>query len=182
VFDFSLLHIRESKYKNTRYGQIVFCEGYRMVSNPLFNELLSIVPTKGEILEIETDLKPANDIYLGAIFLQHLHAKKWRVGATYQTGDITTTPTESMKNDLLAKLESTLNLSFNVVNHYCGIRPASPDRKPMMGTHPTYQNVHLVNGMGSKAISLAPVLVREMCDYMINNSPLHPEVDIQRFW
>jgi hypothetical protein len=36
--------------------------------------------------------------------------------------------------------------------------------------------------MGSKSVSLAPLLIQEMSEYLINNTPLQPEVDIQRFW
>ena len=37
--------------------------------------------------------------------------------------------------------------------------------------------MHLVNGMGSKAVSLAPLLTQEMSEYLINNTPLYPEVE-----
>jgi glycine oxidase len=87
-----------------------------------------------------------------------------------------------MKNDLLVKLDKTLCLPYKLIEHYCGIRPASIDRKPILGTHPMHKNMHLVNGMGSKAVSLAPLLTQEMSEYLINNTPLYPEVDIQRFW
>jgi glycine oxidase len=181
-FDHNLLNLELNTYENIKFNHIIFCEGYKVMDNPLFNTRVNVVPTKGELIEIETDLEATGDIYLGSVFLQHLHSNRWRVGSTYNQGDRTDHPTELMKNDLLDKLNKTLNLPYKLVDHYCGIRPASVDRKPILGTHPTYKNVHLVNGMGSKAVSLAPLLVEEMTDYLLNNTPLYPEVDIQRFW
>ena len=67
------------------------------------------------------------------------------------------------------------------MDQYCGTRPASPDRKPIVGAHPELEDVYIFNGMGSKAVSLAPLLAKELCDTMIIGSPLHSEISIDRF-
>ena len=41
--------------------------------------------------------------------------------------------------------------------------------------------MYVVNGMVSKAISMAPLLMLEMSDYMEQDIPLPSEVDIKRF-
>lgn len=181
-FDFTQLNMAENRYGNLKFKHIIFCEGYKVMENSYFNTLLNVVPTKGELIEIDTELAPEGDVYLGSVFLQHLYDKRWRVGSTYSQGDSSPLTTEMMKNDLLVKLDKTLCLPYKLIEHYCGIRPASIDRKPILGTHPMHKNMHLVNGMGSKAVSLAPLLTQEMSEYLINNTPLYPEVDIQRFW
>ena len=180
-FDHEKLDMKNNIYDDIHFSNIVFCEGYKVVNNPFFNKEVEIVPTKGELLEIETDLKPSGDIYLGSVFIQHLHGRRWRVGATYERYNTTVTPTAMQKEDLMTKLEKKLTIPYTVVNHYCGVRPASLDRKPLLGVHPSYSNMFIFNGMGSKAVSLAPLLAREMCDFMIKNTPLHSEIDIKRF-
>jgi glycine oxidase len=180
-FDYTQLDVKNKRYENMAYKHVVFCEGYRVMNNPFFKEWVNVIPTKGELLEIETDLEPSGDVYLGTVFLQHLKGKIWRVGSTYAQGDSSTHPTDMMKSDLIAKLEKVLTVPYTVVNHYAGVRPASPDRKPILGTHPEDKTMHLINGMGSKAVTLAPVLIKEMADYLLNDAPLHPEIALTRF-
>lgn len=181
VFQISELNPSTKTYKDIHYDKIVFCEGIEVSDNPLFRDVIEVVPTKGELLEIETDLQPNGDIYLGGVFMQHLYDKRWRIGSTYQVNDRTLNPTEMMREDLTVKLERTLDLPYQVVNQVVGIRPASLDRKPILGEHPNIKDVYIVNGMGSKAVSLAPLLTKEMCDFMLNDTPLHTEIDINRF-
>ncbi len=181
TFKIGELNTSAKTYKDIHYDKIVFCEGYEVSDNPLFRDVIEVVPTKGELLEIETDLQPNGDIYLGGVFMQHLYDKRWRVGSTYQVNDRTLNPTKMMREDLTVKLERTLNLPYQVVNHVVGIRPASLDRKPILGEHPNIKDVFIVNGMGSKAVSLAPLLSKEMCDFMLNDAPLQSEISINRF-
>ena len=175
------LDLVAKKYGAISFKNIVFCEGYRMNDNPLFNGIVKLTPTKGELLEITTALEPCGDIYLGGVFLQHLEGNRWRVGSTYDQNNTTVHPTEMMRDDLVSKLSKTLKLPFEVVDQYCGTRPASPDRKPIVGAHPELEDVYIFNGMGSKAVSLAPLLAKELCDTMIIGSPLHSEISIDRF-
>ncbi|MGB1038285.1 MAG: NAD(P)/FAD-dependent oxidoreductase [Bacteroidia bacterium] len=180
-FDHNKLDLNANKYDDIEFKSIVFAEGYELVNNPLFEDVVKLIPTKGEILELETDLHSSGDIYLGGVFLQHVREKLWRVGATYKPNDTTLNPTEEMKNDLISKLDKLIAVPYNVVNHKVGIRPASEDRKPLLGRHPNHKNAYLFNGMGSKAVSLAPLLATEMCDFILNDTPLQREVDITRF-
>ena len=113
--------------------------------------------------------------------MQHLCDNRWRVGSTYNKNDATLHPTAMMKDDLVTKLEKVLQLPYKVIDHYCGIRPASVDRKPLLGEHPEYKNSYVVNGMGSKAVSMAPVLVDELVDYMYGEGELHESVLLNRF-
>lgn len=180
-FNFEKLNLASHTYDSISYQKIIFCEGYKQMANPIFRELVRVIPTKGEMLDIETNLEPKGDIYLGSIFLQHIEGKKWRAGATYEQNQTNLDPTEMMQEDLTAKLDKVLDLPYNIVSHYCGIRPASVDRKPILGEHPMHKDTYIMNGMGSKAVSLSPLLAKEMADLLLYNTSLHPDVDIARF-
>lgn len=179
--DYEKLDLENNRYGELRFGSIVFAEGYELINNPLFRDVVKLIPTKGEILELESDLLVTGDIYLGGVFLQHIKDNHWRVGATYKPNDTSLNPTKEMKEDLVSKLEKLMSIPYKIVNHKVGIRPATEDRKPLLGKHPKHQNVYLFNGMGSKAVSLAPLLASEMCDFILNSTPLHSEVDLTRF-
>ncbi|PCJ65539.1 MAG: hypothetical protein COA58_09005 [Bacteroidetes bacterium] len=181
LFDYNKLNIDEGNYGHLNYDHIIFCEGYKLADNPWFNNFVHLIPTKGEILEIETALEPKGDIYLGGVFIQHVEGEVWRVGATYDQNNTSTNPTEMMREDLVKKLEKTLLLPYKIVAHYCGTRPASEDRKPIVGSHPKHRNMHIFNGMGSKAVSLAPLLAKELSDNILEGIPLEGEIDVKRF-
>lgn len=180
-FDYDKLNLAEKKYGELSFEKIVFAEGYKIMNNPLWRDYKMVVPTKGELLTIETDLEPKDNIYLGSVFLQHTEGKTWRVGSTYAQRDSTLNPTAMMRADLVTKLDKVINIPYNITDHYCGVRPASIDRKPILGEHPQHKDVYVLNGMGSKAVSLAPLLVAEMADYMYSGGKLHESVDLQRF-
>ena len=180
-FDHTELNLADNLYKDISFDKIVFCEGYQVMNNPLFAEERFIIPTKGELLEIETDLQPDGDIYLGGVFLQHIADRRWRVGSTYQVNETNLQPTDMMREDLKAKLDKVLAMPYTIVDHRVGVRPASVDRKPILGRHKQHQNVYIMNGMGSKAVSLAPLLARDMCAFLLQNTPLDTEISINRF-
>lgn len=181
LFDYSILDTDQKKYQNFSYDKIVFCEGYEAINNPYFNDYLKIIPTKGEIIEIRANGIPTDSIYLGPVFIQSLGNDLWRVGSTYEQNQTSLEPTLMMKEELESRLKKIITVPYELVNHYCGIRPASPDRKPVLGVHPQINSMYIVNGMGSKAVSMAPLLVQEMADYMEQGIPLPLEVDLKRF-
>ena len=180
LFHIEKLHISERTYDDIAYENIVFAQGYELADNPLWSDIIKIVPTKGELLTVHTDLEPQGDIYLGSVFLQHLEGKKWRAGSTYAQNDRTLHPSDIMRDDLTVKLDKVLNLPYEIVDHYCGVRPASLDRKPVLGNHPLYNNMYVLNGMGSKAVSLAPLLAAELVSNMYRNTKLNESVDLLR--
>lgn len=180
-FNWHNLDVLAHTYDGLYFDKLIFTEGYKITENPLLKTLVKIVPTKGELLTIETDLEPKNTIYLGAVFLQHLIGKTWRVGSTYNQNDSSLNPTTANREDLIYKLDKVINTSYVVKSHYCGVRPASIDRKPILGEHPAYAGVYVVNGMGSKAVSLAPLLISEMVDFMYGRATLNETVNLLRF-
>jgi glycine/D-amino acid oxidase-like deaminating enzyme len=55
------------------------------------------------------------------------------------------------------------------------------DRRPTMGTHPQFSKLHIFNGLGAKGYLLAPKLAAEMTSYLLDQSPLDPEVSLKRY-
>lgn len=179
-FDYTYLDTVSQTYKSTSYQHIVFAEGYKVSENPYFNNL-PVTPTKGELLEIEAEGISNEFIYLGSVYVQPIGENKWRIGSTYQQNDSSLNTTDMMREDLLSKLDKVVNKPYKVLKHLCGVRPASEDRKPIMGAHSSVENMYIVNGMGSKAVSMAPLLTTEMVDYILDKTPLPEEIDLIRF-
>ena len=55
------------------------------------------------------------------------------------------------------------------------------DRRPLVGTHPDYYNVHLLNGFGTRGVLGAPLLSKWLLDYIMGQFELPEIVNLRRF-
>ena len=86
-----------------------------------------------------------------------------------------------LKAELLEGLNALLACPYKVLDHWSAVRPAVKGRRPLIGTHPQHKNVSVFNGMGTKGISLAPYFAQHFTQHLLHQTPLMPEVDVQRF-
>jgi glycine/D-amino acid oxidase-like deaminating enzyme len=141
-------------------------------------------PVKGEILHIKTEKSlPEEVIFNRGVFLvknpQHAY---YRVGATYEWKNLNYEPTEKARMQLADKLDDLLHVKYEIIDQVAGIRPASKDRRPLIGKHPELKNVFIFNGLGTKGVSLAPFFANEFVESIINLKKLNNEVNINRYY
>ena len=105
----------------------------------------------------------------------------YRVGASFNWDEKDDIPTETGKKWLISKLEQIINCNFEIIEHNAGIRPTVVDRRPLIGTHKDYKNIHVFNGMGTRGVMLAPTGVKMLIDAIEHNVPIDLEWDIKRF-
>lgn len=179
-FDYLHLNIDARTYKDVSFDKLIFCEGYDMTHNPFFKNL-PFSPNKGEVLEIETEDLDPERIMVGGVFVLPYGGNRYKVGASYDHHDLTLDPTEKGRSYLVDKLENILDIEYSITEHRVGLRPAVKDRRPLLGKHSGFNWMYVYNGLGSKGVSSAPVLSKEMADFIISGKPLHPECDIDRF-
>lgn len=181
---FSALEIEPDavKYRNvTAKKGIIFCEGmHAALSNPFFNHL-PFALTKGETLDIYAPELKLNSILNAGVFVLPLGADIYKVGATYAWHTTDKTPTIEGKHELLRELDKFLKVKYEVVAHHAGIRPTMKDRRPLLGTHRDFKNVHIFNGMGSRGVLMTPYLSKVFVDYLRGKASLPKEADINRF-
>lgn len=181
-FDHNALTISNDHilYKNIVCKNIIFCEGYRAMDNPLF-ENLPFKLTKGEVLEITCNGLAIDDTINKGAFMVPLGNHRYKIGATYQWDNLNEEATGLGKRELTTKLEKVLPMAYTIVNHQAGIRPTVIDRRPIIGMHSKYKNVYIFNGMGTKAVMMAPFLAMHFTNHLLHKQPLIAEVDINRF-
>jgi glycine oxidase len=167
-------------YKKERYKQVVFAEGFGMHANPFFSNL-PLDGTKGELLVIRALELKLDVIIKSSVFILPIGNDLYKVGATYNWEDKTPTPTEEGKKELLANLMTILQCDFQIVDHLAGVRPTVKDRRPMVGTHPKHPNLHVLNGLGTRGVMLAPAMAKALFENIENQIPLEKEIDIKRF-
>lgn len=181
-FDYAELKILDSgvTYKNIKAQKVVFCEGFGVNKNPFFN-YLPLQGTKGELLTINAPELKVTTLLKAGIFVMPLGNNNYRVGATFNWNDKTNTPSEEGKIELIAKLEAVLNSKYTVCKHDAGIRPTVIDRRPLLGSHPTHNQLAILNGLGTRGVLIAPKAAKQLYNYLEHNIDLPAEVSINRF-
>jgi len=175
-FNYNELHVADKiTYKSIKARAIIFCEGIRVKDNPYFN-WVPVRQLKGETLDITFERTPSHIFNRGVYVLP-----SGRVGATYNH-DVTEGPTEAGRLELVEKLNSLLAVPYTVHHHTWGIRPTTPDRRPIVGPHPEHKNVLIFNGMGTKGVSLAPWASGILCDFLNEGFQIKSDLNISRFY
>jgi glycine oxidase len=168
------------EYQNLAAKHIIFAEGFGMHSNPYFN-YLPLDGTKGELFIIKAAGLDLDVIINTSVFILPLGDHLYKVGATYNWDDKTCTPTAAGKQELIDRLKEIINCDFEIIEHLAGVRPTVKDRRPLLGTHPVHKNIHILNGMGTRGVMLAPSMAKDLFDYIENNKPLEKAIDIKRY-
>ena len=146
----------------------------------IFN-YLPIIPNKGELLEVRSTLLP-DYIFNNGVFSLPKKNNLFTIGSTYSRLDKTPLITLKAKEKLLSKIGKVIDLrSLEIQNQKFGFRPTTIDRKPLIGKHPIIKNLYIINGMGSKAVLMAPLLINEFLEVIFKNQIFKVSVDIKRY-
>lgn len=182
TFDCSSLIINDDfiNYKNIKARSIIFAEGFGMHSNPYF-KYLPLDGTKGELFIIKAVNLNLDVIVNTSIFIIPLGNDLFKVGATYNWVDKTSVPTEEGKKELILKIKEILNCDFEIIKHLAGVRPTVKDRKPLIGAHPDYKNLYILNGLGTRGVMLGPSMAKKIYEHIEFGKLLDKDIDIKRF-
>lgn len=169
------------EYKGIHAKRIFFCEGVAIKKNPWFQQL-PVRPIKGETVL----LKDKEAILPKGIF----HRQKWllaygdgrcRIGATYDENETNPQPTNEGAKSLLKALKASIDSPFEILQHKAGLRPSTPDARPLVGESDKAKNLFILNGLGSKGASTAPLMCQLLLRYALQGEPLDPAIDCKRF-
>ena len=173
------IHANEIRYGNHRSAKIIFCTGFMAGFQPLFS-WLPLVPLKGEILWIKPE-KEFQTIYSKGCFIIPRNNGECMAGATYDRKDQGLETTVAARSEITSKLDSLLNIRYEVTGQTAGIRPATVNRRPLLGVHPKYPMVAVFNGLGTKGVTLAPFFGNQLINYLEAGGKLDQAVDINRY-
>jgi len=182
AFDYSEIIFEKDfiQYKDICAKHIVFAEGFGMDANPFFNHL-PLDGTKGELFVIKAPKLNLDVIVNTSVFILPLGDDLFKVGATYNWEDKTNTPTEEGKKELIDRIQEIITCDFEIISHFAGVRPTVKDRRPLLGTHPNHTALHILNGLGTRGVMLAPAMALDLFDYIEKGKPLDKTIDIKRF-
>lgn len=175
-----VLHPEDAMDSNVVY---IWCTGY----NPLDrNETIrqGLRPVKGELLTLDLPQIKITRILLGkGIFLIPLSNGYYRLGATYNWDLSNLNPTDEAAKDLIQKLFELLGFEteFSIIMHESGVRPATRDRRPLIGKMEKKEGHYIFNGFGSKGVSIIPYFAQSMVEHLLDQSPLPEDLHPSRF-
>lgn len=146
---------------------------------PFDTRTAGLVPVQGEVLKVRIPGIRLDRMVHRGVFLLPMGDDLYRVGATFRWNDVWDGPTEEARNWLLSKLKELINVQVEVLDQQAGVRPASRDRRPLLGVVGPSRAV--LNGLGSRGVMLAPWCAQHLVDHLFHHAPLDPEVDILRW-
>ncbi len=181
VFDHSFLQFSKAvNYKGAAAKNIIFCEGWKAIDNPLF-KWLPFSPVKGELLTVRIKGLQTGKIVHKGITLTPIGQELFLCGSTFEWEGLNEVPTANKRSELESKLRSLVKRPFEVIDQKAGVRPSTQDRRPFIGLHPDKKQAGIFNGFGTKAVLLAPLLAKNFCDFLDGSAQIAPEADISRF-
>ena len=181
-FDYQQLQIYDDHvaYQNLKATHIVFAEGFGVHANPFFN-YLPLDGTKGELLIISAPDLDIDVIVNTRVYILPLGNSLFKVGATYNWEDKTNVLTQEGKQELTVRIKEILTCDFEIVAHFAGVRPTVRDRKPIVGTHSLHKNLHILNGLGTRGVMLAPSMAQDLYRYIEMGIPIDKAIDVKRY-
>ncbi|TYP97867.1 glycine/D-amino acid oxidase-like deaminating enzyme [Tenacibaculum adriaticum] len=181
-FNYSQLNIEENKleYQGVKANKIVFCEGFGLKENLFFN-YLPLNGTKGETLTIYAPELKIDFLLKSTVFVLPLGNDLYKVGATFNWTDKTSKPTKEGREELESKLKKVISVPYSVIEQSAGIRPTVKDRRPLVGMHPIYKNIAVLNGLGTRGVMIAPTVAKNLFNHIEKGEQLDKEIDIKRF-
>ena len=168
------------KYKQIQAKKIIFCDGIESFKQPFFKGL-PFAPNKGEALVLEIPDLPVRKIFKKGMMIIPWKDGLFWVGSSYEWDFKDESPTLAFRDRTALMLENWLRYPFKILEQFASVRPATIERRPFVGFHPVCKNLGILNGMGTKACSLAPYFASQLAANLVNQSPIMKEVDINRY-
>lgn len=138
-----------------------------------------LVPVRGEGLTVRIPGLRLKSVVHRGVFLLPVGEDRFRVGATFAWDDVWSGPTEEARRWLLDRLERIIARPVDLEEHWAGVRPASRDRRPVLGRIARHEAI--LNGLGSRGVLLAPWAAQHLTGHLFDGTALDPEVDARRF-
>lgn len=181
-FEHQQLNLEEDfiKYKDVTASRIVFCEGFGIKENPYF-KYLPLNEAKGELLTIHAPELNIDFLLKSTLFVMPLGDNNYKVGATFNWSDKTSNPSEEGKEELVEKLKKVISVPYTIVSQSAGIRPTVAGRRPLVGIHPEYAQLIVLNGLGTRGVMIAPTVAKNLFNHLEKGEALDKEIDIKRF-
>lgn len=169
------------RYKDFIFDKIIFAEGWKVNDNKYF-EYLPMQSVKGELLQFTSQKSLQKDTVLySKEYMLPRADDTYSLGATYDRNVLNEKISDQGLKSLRSSLTSFEIKDYEIISHQAGIRPFALDRKAIVGMHPYFKNMYVLNGMGSKGAMYAPWLAQQLMHSIFSGHALDDKIDVKRF-
>ena len=182
VCDLTSIRLNDNgvEYGGIQYRSIIFCDGKTSAQNPFFDKL-PFALNKGEGLLVEIQGLRENLVFKKGMTLVPFKDKIYWLGSSYEWSYHDEQPSVLFRKTAEAWLNNNLKLPYSILEYFAAIRPATLERRPFVGFHPSYKQIGILNGFGTKGCSLAPFFAKELVQKIKGERNINPLADINRF-
>jgi glycine/D-amino acid oxidase-like deaminating enzyme len=169
-----------------RSRNLVFATGYAAIDYPMW-KFLPLEGVKGQVAKFRAGkalLSFEHSISSMGYIARLGNPTTFIQGSTYNHHFDTLKPEAEGTQYLRERTQKVLPelaKHAELVSQWTGVRVNTPNRKPVMGRHPTIKNLHIFTGLGSKGLMYGKFLADHYADHLRNAIPLFREVSIERF-
>lgn len=147
---------------------------------------IKLHPVKGQLAVLKTEDEITFDHAVSALgYTSSLTPNRFLVGSTYEhTFESENTDQEGL-DYLMGRFEKVLpklKSKSRVIDQWAGIRASTPNRKPVIGSHPEIENLHIFAGLGSKGLLYSAYGSGLLCDYLFESKQIPDELSVNRFY
>lgn len=167
-------------YGDITADHIIFCDGISVMDQSFF-KMLPFAFNKGEALVINVPGLPQQKLYKKGNVITPWQDGLFWAGSIYNRDYKDALPSKEFYNQTSHWLRSFLKLPFTVEDHLAAIRPTTVERRPFAGMHPQYEKIGILNGMGTKGVSLAPYIAKQLADNILTGKPVNKEFDVRQY-
>lgn len=171
---------------NISCGELVLAAGaWTPAIARMLDLVIPVVPLRGQMVALACPGKLSHTVYSDEGYLVPREDGKLLVGATEENVGFELRPTVGGISGLLGLAGRLLTDASPLPFHsaWAGLRPASPDHLPILGSATGWANLHLATGHFRNGILLTPVTARIMAAWITEreSDPLLRGVELNRF-
>lgn len=167
-----------------RCGKVLLCAGaWSKRQYPLSRFLqLPVKPLAGEIIAVRAGHLLPHIVYSSDAYLVPRRDGTLLIGATMVQRGFDKSTTEAAKTQLFHAASKVVPeiASCEIVDHWAGLRPVSPDSLPILGAA-QLQNFYVATGHGRNGILLTPITAQLMADCILNDQAVPSAFSMDRF-
>lgn len=172
---------RDGKVTGVRLdGEVVACDGAVIATGPWCESparwlglAIPVEPLKGELLlATPTGGIPGEEIGWGTFGIYSASKGSIWLGGTEERVGLDDQPTEPAREHILAATQRVLPGlgTLQVERHVAGLRPLTPDGRPIVGLAPGFENVALALGSGRKGMLFGAGLGNAAAELLVHGT------------
>lgn len=182
-FDIHACKIEENGvyYETIQAEKIIFCEGAEAIHNPHFHKI-PFNQNRGDALLISIPGLSTQYIYQGNVRLVPIEKDLFWCGGNHQWQFDNLLPDEVWRRQTESALRQWLTIPFKVEDHLVGQRPTTAGQFFVVGTHPLWPMVAILNGLGTKGFLWGPALSLELLQRLDHpqSTPIKNNIRLER--